>query len=204
MPDLFLQGVCLQRTYTRCSAVYWMAMGLLAALPAAGATPPNVGEKATDFTLQSVQGRQVKLSELSAKSPVALVVLRGFPGYQCPFCQRQVQDFVQNASAFAAAGVRVVFVYPGPPDKLGPRAEEFLAGKDFPDTFDMLLDPGYAMTNLYGLRWDAPQETSYPSTFLLDYEGKVFYSQVAKLHGGRTSATAILGYFKSVRPSGRR
>jgi len=97
--------------------------------------------KAPEFNLTSVQGKQVRLSELSSKSPVALVVLRGFPGYQCPFCQRQVQNCVQNADAFAAAGVQVV-VYPGPQDKLDVPAGEFLTGKGFPDSFQMLgVDP---------------------------------------------------------------
>jgi len=178
-----------------------LSMVLLVVLPLLGASALSVGEKAPEFNLTSVQGKQVRLSELSSKSPVALVVLRGFPGYQCPFCQRQVQDFVQNADAFAAAGVQVVFVYPGPQDKLDVPAGEFLTGKGFPDSFQMLLDPGYRFTNLYGLRWDAPRETAYPSTFLLDRRGAVFYAQVARLHSGRITAATVLGYFKDSRPT---
>ena len=82
--------------------------------------------------------------------------------------------FVQSAKAFADAGVQVVFVYPGAPADLDVRANEFLAGKDFPKSFQMLLDPGYTFTNLYGLRWDEPRETAYPSTFLLDQRGGLF------------------------------
>ena len=180
-----------------------IAMSALAALPLLGASTPSVGEKAPDFALTSVQGKQVKLSDLASKAPIALVVLRGFPGYQCPFCQRQVQNFIQNAKAFADAGIQVVFVYPGPPADLDMRANEFLAGKDFPTFFQMLLDPGYTFTNLYGLRWDEPRETAYPSTFLLDQRGIVFYAQIARLHSGRTTATSILRYFKDLRPAGK-
>ena len=165
-----------------------------------GASTPSVGEKAPEFALTSVEGKSVKLSDLASKAPVALVVLRGFPGYQCPFCQRQVQDFIQNSKAFAEAGIQVVFVYPGPPADLDTRANEFLAGKDFPKSFQMLLDPGYTFTKLYGLRWDEPRETAYPSTFLLDQRGIVFYAQSARLHSGRTTAASILGYFKDLRP----
>ena len=172
----------------------------LATLPLLGGSIPSVGEKAPDFALTSVQGQPVKLSDLSLNAPVALVVLRGFPGYQCPFCQRQVQDFVQNSKAFADAGIQVVFVYPGPPSDLNMRANEFLAGKDFPKSFQMLLDPAYKFTNLYGLRWDEPRETAYPSTFLLDQHGTIFYAQTARLHSGRTTAASILGYFKDLRP----
>jgi peroxiredoxin len=180
-----------------------LRIAIIATLPLLGASHPVVGEKAPDFTLTSMQGKEVKLSDLSSKSPLALVVLRGYPGYQCPLCQRQVQDFLQNAQAFASAGVQVVFVYPGPPEKLSGRAAEFLAGKELPESFQMLLDPGYTFTNLYGLRWEAPRETAYPSTFLLDQRGIVFYSQVARLHGGRTSAATVLGYLKSLKPAAK-
>ena len=175
----------------------------VAALPLLAASTPSVGDKAPNFSLASAEGRQVKLSDLISNAPVALVVLRGFPGYQCPFCQRQVQDFVQSAKAFADAGVQVVFVYPGSVADLDRKANEFLSGKDFPKSFLMLLDPGYAFTNLYGLRWNEPRETAYPSTFLLDRSGIVFYAQTARLHSGRTSAAAILEYFKALRPPGK-
>ena len=31
-----------------------------------------------------------------------LVILRGFPGYQCPYCVNQVHDFVDHASDLKA------------------------------------------------------------------------------------------------------
>lgn len=170
------------------------ALALLAAasLSLYAATPPAMGQKATDFALSNVNGKTVRLSELTANGPVALIVLRGYPGYQCPFCNRQVQDFVHNGQSFEQAGVRVVMVYPGPPENLNARASEFLAGKSFPDSFEMLLDPGYDFTNLYGLRWDTPRETAYPSTFLIDKGGVVFYAKISKEHAGRSTAAELL------------
>jgi peroxiredoxin len=178
----------------------YLSLSFFASVALHAGSPPPVGQKAADFTLASVRGKETKLSDIVAKGPTALVVLRGYPGYQCPFCQRQVQDYVQNAKAFAAAGIQVIFVYPGPPDNLNGKANEFLADKNFPDTFEMLLDPGYTFTNLYGLRWDARQETAYPSTFLLDQDGVVFYVQSARLHSGRTAAATVLGYYKELKP----
>lgn len=52
--------------------------------------------------------------------------------------------------------------------------------------------PDYAVTKQYGLRWDAAKETAYPSTFLLDTKGVIYFASIAKMHGGRTSATEIL------------
>src|SRR5262249_41458313 len=156
-------------------------------------TPPAVGDKAPDFTLSTLQGKLVRLSDETAKSQVVLVALRGYPGYQCPLCNQQAHDFLKNAQGFADAKARVILVYPGPPDNLGARAAEFVADKKLPDNFDLLLDPGYEFTNLYALRWDAPQETAYPSTFLIDRQGRIFFSKIVKDHGGRSPAEEILG-----------
>lgn len=165
---------------------------LAAVLQLSAATPPVPGDKAPDFALADMQGKQVRLSELTAVSPVVLVVLRGFPGYQCPYCTRQVQDFVSNAAQFARAAVSVVFVYPGPPDGLQGKAAESAAGKQLPERFRMLLDPGYEFSNAWGLRWDAPQETAWPSTFVIDKGSVVFFAKVSKVHAGRTTAAEVL------------
>src|SRR5260370_18947000 len=163
-----------------------------AVLPFAAAAPPTVGEKAPDFTLSTLEGKNVRLSDVMSKGPVVLVVLRGYPGYQCPYCNRQVQDFIQKSQGFADAGARVVLVCPRPPQNLDAKANEFLADKRLPNNFDLVLDPGYEFTNSYGLRWDAPHETAYPSTFLIDRQGVVFFSKIVKEHAGRTTAAEIL------------
>jgi peroxiredoxin len=121
-----------------------------AVLPLAAAAPPTVGDKAPDFKLSTPEGKSVQLSEVTAKGPVVLVVLRGYPGYQCPYCNRQVQDFIQKSQSFAQAGAHVVLVYPGPPQDLGAKANEFLADKKLPENFALVLDPGYEFTNAYG------------------------------------------------------
>lgn len=172
-----------------------------ALLPVALAAPPTVGEKAPDFNLLTPQGKGVHLSEVMSHGPVVLVVLRGYPGYQCPYCNRQVQDYIQKSQAFADSGARVVLVYPGASENLNGKANEFLAGKKLPDNFDLVLDPGYEMTNSYGLRWDAPHETAYPSTFLIDRQGVIFFSKIVKEHGGRTTATEILDAMPKPKPS---
>jgi thioredoxin-dependent peroxiredoxin len=174
---------------------------LAAALPLFAAAPPLVGEKAPDFALSTPEGKSVRFSELVAKGPVVLVVLRGYPGYQCPYCNRQVQDFIQKSQGFADAEAHVVLIYPGPPQDLGARANEFLADKKLPGNFDLLVDPGYTFTNLYGLRWDAAQETAYPSTFLVDPQGVVFFSKIVTEHGGRTTAAEILDAMPKPKPA---
>jgi len=119
-------------------------------------------------------------------------VLRGWPGYQCPYCTRQFGDFRKNAEKFGKSGARVLFVYPGPGDGLKSHAEAFAPGTAIPAGFRILLDPDYTFTNAYGLRWDAPNETAYPSTFILDKHGIVTFAQTSRGHGDRVTADAVL------------
>src|SRR5262249_54075654 len=53
------------------------------------ANPPAVGERAPDFSLEALDGTSVSLSAELQSGPIVLVMLRGWPGYQCPFCVRQ-------------------------------------------------------------------------------------------------------------------
>jgi peroxiredoxin Q/BCP len=158
---------------------------------AAGVTP-KVGDKASDFTLAALDGSQVKLSTELAHGPVVLVMLRGWPGYQCPFCTRQFGDFLGHAKDLEATGARVIFVYPGPADQVQQRATEFTANKDMPSNFRFLVDPDYVFTLAYGLRWDAPKETSYPSTFVIDKTSTVRFAQISKAHDGRAAAADVM------------
>jgi len=172
-----------------------MSAALAADAPAAKAetiATPKVGDKATDFTLETLDGKTVQLSKLTAESPVVIVVLRGWPGYQCPLCTRQVADLLGKAEQLQAAKARVVLIYPGPAEKLGEHAREFANGKNFKSDFLFVTDPAYKFTNSYGLRWDAPKETAFPSTFVVDAAGVIRYAKISKGHGDRAPASDVL------------
>ena len=97
-----------------------------------------------------------------------------------------------KADQFAKAKASVLLVYPGPADGLKAHADEFVRGKTIPVNFRLLLDPDYTFTNLYGLRWNAKGETSYPSTFVLDSNRKVLFSKISHSHGDRAKIENIL------------
>jgi peroxiredoxin len=156
------------------------------------ADPPKVGDKAPDFTLAAIDGKKITLSAELKNGPVVLVVGRGWVGYQCPFCNRQFGDFSKSAPEIEAARARVIWVYPGPTESVQQRADEFAAGKAFPPNFRFVLDPNYAFTVSYALRWDAPQESAYPSTFVIDRAGIVRYALISRTHSGRATAADVL------------
>jgi peroxiredoxin len=188
----------------RAAMVLTLFGGLLSVLGCTPAAPGPVknaetGRKtieldaaAPDFELNSIDGIAVKLSELTAKGPVVLVVLRGYPGYQCPVCNQQAGDFLGKAGKFKDAGANVVFIYPGPSDALVEKAQEFAAGKTLPTHFQLAVDPDYKFTQAYGLRWAAAGETAYPAAYLIDTTGKIRFAKVSRSHGERAEAAAVL------------
>jgi peroxiredoxin Q/BCP len=189
-----LSGVQLNRTVR-------FALALICALSVgapAFAETPAVGAKAPDFTLSTPTGKAVQMSRVQQGHDLVLVVLRGFPGYQCPYCVRQVHDFIDHASSFAAKDTKVLLVYPGPPADLDQRAKEFLAKQaELPPNVVLVTDPDYMVTNLYGLRWDAPHETAYPSTFVLNKNGVIVFEKISHTHGDRLSAQDALDHLSA-------
>jgi peroxiredoxin len=150
-----------------------------------------VGEKAADFKLKTIQGDEVQLNEIIKNQTVVLVVLRGWPEYQCPACTRQVGALLTDADKFAEHKASVLMVYPGPSENMQEHAKEFSADFVFPENFHFTLDPDYKMINKYGLRWDAQKETAYPSTFVINKKGEIVFSKVSTTHGGRASNEEI-------------
>jgi peroxiredoxin Q/BCP len=165
---------------------------------AALAQTPAIGATAPDFTLATPSGAAIRMSSQEHGNQLVLVILRGFPGYQCPYCQKQVHDFVEHAADFAAKKATVLLVYPGPPADLDQHAREFLASyPKLPSNVILVTDPDYKATNLYGLRWDAPHETAYPSTFVLDKHSTVLFEKISHSHGDRISAKDVLDHLSA-------
>lgn len=128
----------------------------------AKAQTPATGDKAPNFTLLTPTGSSLSLQSDTRKGTTVLVILRGFHGYQCPYCVKQVHDFVDHSADFAAKRSGSLCLS-GPPAALDDHAKDFLTKEaDLPANIQLVVDPDYKVTNLYGLRWDAPHETAYP------------------------------------------
>lgn len=179
---------------TRLDAQSSGTMAPMKPMPSMGmmAMAPKEGGKAPDFTLTAIDGMATRLSSEEARGPIVLVVLRGWPGYQCPFCTRQFGEYLARANDLEATGAKVLFVYPGPADGLKDHAVEFTKSSPLPSSYRVLLDPDYTFTNAYGLRWNAAGETAYPSTFVIGKDGVVAFSRTSHKHDDRVPVADVL------------
>lgn len=157
-----------------------------------------VGDMAPALELESYDTGTVKLEDAIRKGPVVVLVLRGNPGYQCPLCTRQTGEFIAAAKKFDAANATVILVYPGPAASLETKAKEFMKDSTLPKGFHLLIDPDYAFTKEWHLRWDAPQETAYPSTFVVDKDGKIRFAKISKSHGDRASVEDVIKSLRKI------
>ena len=106
---------------------------------------------------------------------------------------------MSQAEAFRAAGTSVVVVYPGPAASVQQYASDFITGKTLPENFHFVTDPDLKTVNLYGLRWDAPNETAYPSTIVVDRQGIVRFVKISHSHGDRSSAPDVLAVLQGLK-----
>jgi peroxiredoxin len=164
----------------------------------AGEVKTVVGKVAPDFELSTPNGQKIRLSETVKTSPVVVVVLRGYPGYQCPICTQQVAELIKNQKELADANGRVLLIYPAPQKLIEDKAKEFFANSELPKHFTVLLDPDLGFVNAHGLRWNAPNETAYPSTIIVDKTGIVRFLHVSKTHGARVSSKEMVRELKKL------
>lgn len=173
------------------------ALLLGAAFPVFAADPPEVESKIPDFSLPGLDGETVRFSDVYRDRGAVLVMLRGWPGYQCPICTAQVGGYMTERLQFRKRQLPVVFIYPGPGDNLREHAGEFTGRLELPAEFRFVIDPDFKVTRRYGLRWDAEGETAYPATFIVDREGRVVFRKVSDSHAGRVPANRALEIFDS-------
>jgi peroxiredoxin len=168
--------------------------GLHAAANApANAKGPAVGDPAPDFNLPLPGGKDyLSLKDANSKGPVVVIVLRGYPGGQCPICKQQVAGLINRAPVLAKLAKKVILIYPGKAQDLDKRLSQFMGSKVLPEPFAIVSDPDMKVITEYGLRWKSPLETAYPATFVIDKNGHVKWSKVSDSHAGRASVQEIV------------
>lgn len=108
-----------------------------------GDGPLVPGDLAPDFELPAadVEGT-VALADHRRRGPVLLTMLRGL---YCPFCRRQISQLRPTCEALRAAGVGLLGVVIGSPE----RARRYF--RHFPPCFPMAAAPDRSIHRLYGL-----------------------------------------------------
>ena len=125
---------------------------------------------------------------------------RGWVGYQCPFCNWQFGHFLKAAQGHRGRWRPCHLGLSGTDQKRSRNAPGFRRRQSLSRrTSGFVLDPNYVFAQAYGLRWSAPQETAYPSTFVIDRGGIVRYALVSQTHGGRSTAADVLAELRKLK-----
>lgn len=158
-------------------------LGALATAPAAAAgdlaAKFRVGDTAPDFALKDIQGRQVRLSEITRNK----VVLLAFWSLRCEACLEEVPYIEQIHRAFAGRGVAVLSVVTDGLDAAATKTMMKVA-KAAP-SYPVLVDPEYAVSDVY---------TSFvvPHTLVVDRKRIVRYVKTGFEPGSEKQHQAAL------------
>ena len=141
----------------------------------------EAGEAAPDFSLQSITGEEVSLSDFKGR-----LVLLKLATTWCPTC-KQLSDEISRAGDDLAAN-NVVFLDVFVRDSVA-TVEEYLAEMDYPMTFHALLDDGQVSDdyNVYLI----------PRLLLVDADQVVRFDSA----GGNLSAEDIKAMVREYQPS---
>jgi peroxiredoxin len=124
---------------------------------------PQVGDKAPAFTLESIDGKNISLSDFQGKT-----VLIVFTSVNCKECEGQM-PYLVGAYQQANGNLVVLDIYHMIFD---PRlVKDYVNNKQF-TTFPSLPDPNNTVANAYGA-------TRYPPTnFIIDAAGIIKYKKI--------------------------
>jgi cytochrome c biogenesis protein CcmG, thiol:disulfide interchange protein DsbE len=119
---------------------------------------PQAGFLAPDFTLQTIDGRAVKLSDLRGQ-----VVIVNFWASWCPPCKAEMPAIQHVYDAYRNQGLVVLAVNATNQDTLA-NAQAFLSENNL--TFPVPLDVNGETTRLYKIN-------SFPTTFFITPDGVI-------------------------------
>ena len=139
----------------------------------------EVGQPAPDFSLQSLNGDWVKLSQLKGNK----ILMIFYRGHWCPFCVGHLQDIQTLLPELEKRGYQVLAISPDDASGMQKMAERM----DRP--YEFLSDANLAVTDLYGIRRD--EELPHPAMILLDEQSIVQWFYIGEDYKTRPSATQL-------------
>jgi peroxiredoxin len=123
-----------------------------------------VGQRAPEFTLHDQAGKEVSLSDLRKKGPVAVVFVRSADW--CLYCKMQLAQLQRNLKRIEATGGQVVSISFDSTEKI----KRFAVMRKI--TFPMLSDVGSKTIDAYAMRdREAENGSANHGTFVVDRDG---------------------------------
>ena len=142
---------------------------------------------APDFTLPTLDGKQVALSQLLQRGPVVLAYFKVI----CPVCQYAFPLYERMACANQDAGVTVIGISQNDASDAGKFAHEY--GVSFPVAIDD-SSTQYAVSNAYGI-------TNVPTLFYIAPGGEIEVSSVGWSKRDVDEVNARLAAYRGQKPS---
>jgi peroxiredoxin len=148
------------------SIVLAVAALILVAMVGCGTTQiPQVGDKAPDFTLQSVDGKSISLSDFQGKT-----VLVVFTSVKCRDCEIQ-RPFIEAAYEETGEQLAVIDIYMFSPANV---VRDYVTEKQY-TTFPALTDQKGTIGGNYGVTI-----RDIPTSFFIDQEGIIKYRRIGR------------------------
>lgn len=141
------------------------------------------------------EGKAIDLKQYLGKSNIVLVVMRGFPGFVCPYCTAQTSRLIRSFEEFEKRNAQILVVYPGPTEHVPDfvqSSQTYADGKSPP--FPILLDQGFDVVKRLGITGDLAK----PSTYIMDTEGRVRFAYVGASTSDRPSLAAMLAQLDKI------
>jgi peroxiredoxin len=133
--------------------------------PSAAVKTAAFVEKAPDFVLKDLNGRQFRLSDFRGKQPVLII----FSATWCTFCREKIPHFKSIHAAYAKQGLEIVNI---DIQESKEKVAKFTTKYGLP--YRVLLDEDGTVGGIYGIR-------GVPSMVLVDPNGNILCRQCPQI-----------------------
>lgn len=153
-----------------------LLVGFIGLATTSWAEVPRIHSPAPDFTLPDISGKKVNLSNFKDKKNVILTFYRGWVGYWCSNCKRQLVQLMKDYDKLTKYDAELVLISPSDEKK----TKEFLnileKESSSKVSFPVLIDSGHKVVELYKVTGNK----AIPSVFIIDKKGTLRFKYIGQ------------------------